>query len=190
MASKWRMFRGLSRGLARVELILACLLLCIIIALLIASVVMRATGMSLFWADEVMTNLMCAMAILAASALVEERNHARVDLMIAVLPGSVRVWIDRMAAFATLLFACVLLWLSLRLFQPVAMIEAKFSIDTFTATTRNFIYNEPLTTLGIARFWTWLPLPFAAFGMMVHALSWLQVSWVGAKRAPGAETIA
>lgn len=180
-----RSLKALSRAVSKAELWLACAMLCLMIVLLIVSVAMRATGAPLFWADEAMISIMGAMAALATSALVEQGSHAKVDLLAAFVSQELSVWLDRFAAFATLVFALVLVWLSWRLFDPLAMIQSGFDIDSFTAATRNFVYREPTTTLGIARFWTWLPLSIASLGMIIHALAWFFVPSRSADIATG-----
>ena len=163
----------LSRTISGVEIVVACVFLFGVVVLLFMNVAMRAAGAPIFWGDEAMVSLMGGMAAFATSALIAEGGHAKVDLLHPFLSPKSRFWLERFCAFATLVFSVTLVWLSWRLFDPVSMIKAGFNIKEFVSMTRNFAYREPTNTLGIARFWTWIPLSIAALGMVVHSLAWL-----------------
>ncbi|QTF92169.1 MAG: TRAP transporter small permease, partial [Halomonas sp. BM-2019] len=63
-----------------------------------------------------------------------------------------------------------LLWLCWRWYQPLALWQAGFDIQTFQGETFNFIYVENTSTLGIKKFWAWLILPWFAASLLLHGL--------------------
>ena len=57
-----------------------------------------------------------------------------------------------------------------RWFDPVGVLQAA-SIEDFTASTFNFIYQEPTVTLGMHKVWFWLVMPVFCVTATIHVLA-------------------
>ncbi|QTF92172.1 TRAP transporter small permease subunit [Halomonas sp. BM-2019] len=153
------MLSRLSDQLARGEEIAAAALAAAVTLLILVNVAFRAAGSPLYWISELAIYAMIWMTFLIASAVLKRRQGIAVTLVVDLLPSSfqrlVGLGVDLMVAG----FALALLWLCWRWYQPLALWQAGFDIQTFQGETFNFIYAENTSTLGIKKFWAWLILP-------------------------------
>ncbi|SFU77576.1 TRAP transporter small permease [Halomonas korlensis] len=176
------MLSRLSDRLARLEELSAATLAALITLLILTNIAFRAAGSPLYWISELSIYAMVWMTFLIASVVLKRRQGVAVTLLSDVLPRPARRVLTAGVDAAVLAFALLLLWFCWRWYQPLALARAGFDVQAFQAETFNFIYAETTSTLGIAKFWVWLVVPWFALSLSVHGL----VNLVGALRGlPG-----
>lgn len=156
-----------SQGLARIEAQLAGLLICAVFCLLMANVVSRAFSRPLVWTDELAIYLMAASAFIGASVALAHNQHIAITLITGFLSERRAIVLAIavkliLAAFFVLL--AMMLW---RWLDPVGLLTAE-SLDSFSATSFNFVYQEPTVTLGVPKIWFWLVLPLFCLTGLTH----------------------
>lgn len=175
------LLRRLSTALAKAELFAAGLLTFALFALLLTNVVSRFLGAPLLWADELAVFLMVMAAFLAASAAVSARQHIAVTLLADKLGPQGSAILALIVDLILLAFLLLLVWMVWIWFDPLTLLAAG-SAEAFSATSFNFIYQEPTVTLGIRKVWFWLIMPVFALCATFHCLSWIDVDLRSLKR--------
>lgn len=156
-----------SRKIATVEGWVAGALVFLIFMLLLANVLCRAVGVPLIWADELAVLLMAWVAFVGASMGLAYRQHIAVTLLPdAVAPGT-RKRLALLVDVLLLVFFAVLAVQLWNWFEPVNLWQAG-SIEAFSTTGFNFIYQEPTITLDVPKFWFWLVLPVFCVTSVIH----------------------
>jgi len=157
----------LSAGVARVEAWAAGLAVLGIFVLLLVNVASRTLGRPLIWTDELAVNLMAWAAFIGASLGLAHHQHIAVTLVPDMLPARARRLVALVVDGVLMAFLVVLAVLLWRWLDPVGLLMAG-SADAFSATTFNFVYQEPTVTLGVRKIWFWLILPVFCVTGAVH----------------------
>ena len=166
-----RWLSRLSNAILALEKRLITLLAAILVLLILLNVVTRSAGKALFWVDELAVYTMVWMVLIGASVMVRLRLGIAVTLVTDLLPGGLKRAVARVADAVLLGFAVALLVLCWIWYDPVALVQAGFDLDRFALDNFKFIYTEPTSTIGVAKFWVWLAVPLMSIGMSVHALA-------------------
>lgn len=174
----------LSAGWARIEMLTAAVLAAVVSVLILYNVVTRAMRQAVFWVDEAAIYAMVAMAFLAASASIAQREAISITLIVDMLSTRAQRLMWLFVDLVTLGAAVLLLWACWVWFDPLTLIAVDFDLRAFRGETFNFIYAEPTSTLGIPKFWFWLVMPVFALGFTLHALSNLLKTLEGRIPAP------
>lgn len=133
----------------------------------------RALGRAVYWVDEAAIYGLVWLTMVGASIIVSERSGVSVTLLTDLLRGRAAVVVAKAIDALVLSCSVALLWFSWSWYDPPGMAAAGFDREAFQAGTFNFIYSEPTTTLGVAKFWVWLVMPMTAATMTVHSLGHL-----------------
>ncbi|MCF8499968.1 MAG: TRAP transporter small permease subunit [Rhodospirillum sp.] len=173
----------LSRVLAKGESLAAGMLCVLLLGLLLLNVITRAAGAPLLWVDELAIFTMVWMALVGASLGLHHRGHIAMTLLSDALKGSAGRLAMAIIDGLTLSFILVLAVLVWRWFDPITAWMAP-DLDAFSLMDFNFIYQEPTTTLGVRKIWTWLILPAFCLTSFCHGLRNLTGS-LGALRHGG-----
>ena len=155
----------------RVEKLLLTGLAAALVVLILLNIVTRAAGAAIFWVDELAIYVMIWMALIGASAMLRMRRAVAVTLITDLLPQTLQRAVARLVDVILLFLAITLLMLCWQWYDPIALARSGFDFDQFAAATFKFIYSEPTSTIGIAKFWVWLSVPLMAIAMTVHALA-------------------
>jgi TRAP-type C4-dicarboxylate transport system permease small subunit len=166
-----RRISRLSDAVLRVEKRVITLLAALLVVLILLNIITRAAGSALFWGDELAIYTMIWMTLIGASAMVRMRAGVAVTLVTDVFPSDIRRVIFRIADAVLLVFAVALLILCWQWYDPIALIQSGFDLDTFAEATFKFVYAEPTSTLGLRKFWVWLAVPLMAAAMTIHAVA-------------------
>lgn len=164
-----RTLEAVSRRLARFELGAAGALAAAVALLILLNIVTRTAGAALFWVDELAIYAMVWMAFLGASVTIARRDGVAVTILTDALPPGLKRAVSILIDGVVLAFVAFLVWLAWRWYDLPSLSGAGFDIEAFTGDTFNFIYKEPTQTLGIAKFWVWIIVPYAALAMTIHA---------------------
>jgi len=173
---------GLSESLLRLERAACGTLAATLTGLILLNVSTRAFDVALFWVDELAVYSMIWMALIGASMLLHERRHVAVTLLTGALSDNRRRVVTLVVDFLILAFATGLFLMCMAWYDPIGLVRHGFNIDEFTATTYNFIYQEPTNTLGIQKYWVWLVVPAVSITMTLHALANLFADLTSAER--------
>jgi TRAP-type C4-dicarboxylate transport system permease small subunit len=165
------MLRAASRIWARVELAVAAVLAAAITLLILTNVITRAAGNAIYWIDEAAIYAMIWMAFLAASASIHERSAVAVTFLPDMAGGASRQAFRLFIDLSVLAFAALMVWFCFRWFRPDLLAANGFDVAAFQGATFNFIYAEPTSTLGIAKWQIWLVMPIFAAGMVLHSVN-------------------
>lgn len=166
-----RWISRVSNAVLSIEKRLITFLAAILVLLILLNIITRAAGAAIFWVDELAIYTMIWMAFFGASAMLRMRMGVSVTLATDLLPVAYRRRIERLVDAIVLLLAITILILSWQWYDPVALVQSGFDLDTFAQNTFKFIYSEPTNTVGIKKFWVWLAVPLMAAAMTVHALA-------------------
>lgn len=161
----------LSDGWARIEMFTAAVLAAVVSVLILYNVVTRAMRQAVFWVDEAAIYAMVAMAFLAASAAIAQREAISITLIVDLLSRRAQRFMWLFVDLVTLGAGVMLLWACWIWFDPVTLFAADFDLREFRRLTFNFIYAEPTSTLGMRKFWFWLVMPVFSVGFTLHAVS-------------------
>lgn len=178
------MLHKASRAWARLELAIAAALAAAITLLILTNVVTRAMGSAIYWIDETAIYAMIWMAFLAASASLHDRTAVAVTLLADFAGPRARKALGLFVDVVVLAFAALMVWFCFRWFRPDLLAANDWDVAAFQGATFNFIYAEPTTTIGIAKWSVWLVMPIFAAGVTLHALSNLVQSLTGTAPAP------
>ncbi|MFK4752933.1 TRAP transporter small permease [Oceanobacter antarcticus] len=162
MLSKW------SARLAQLELAAAGVMLTLVLGLLLLNIVTRALGQALFWVDEAAVLAMVWMAFLASAASLHNGTNIAMTLLVERLPAPLARLMDVLVTCILLVFIGLLLLMLWRWFDPLTLWQMDGDLAAYSATTFNFIYEEPTMTLGLRKVWFWLVLPLFAMGSALH----------------------
>ncbi|GAB5438208.1 TRAP transporter small permease [Falsiruegeria mediterranea] len=154
---------------ARVEIFFAAALAASVTGLILLNVITRASGNAIYWVDEAAIYAMVWMTFLAASAAIHFRSAISVTILNEMLPASGRHWINRFVDLTIFVFACLMVWICLRWFMPLQLMEAGWDVKAFQGQTFNFIYAEPTNTIGLKKVWIWLVMPLFTLGALLHS---------------------
>jgi len=80
--------------LRRTEMYAAVALLAVIVAVVLAGTVGRYAGYPLVWSDEVAQALFVWLAMLAADLTLQRAGHFRIDVLVSLLPSTVRFLLE------------------------------------------------------------------------------------------------
>ncbi|MDG4674233.1 TRAP transporter small permease subunit [Shinella sp. 838] len=159
-----------SRKIAACEAWLAGALIFLIFLLLLANVVCRTLGLPLIWADELAVLLMAWVAFVGASMGLAHRQHIAVTLLPDAMPAAARRRLALLVDGLLLVFLAVLIVQLWNWFDPIGLWRAG-SVDAFSSSAFNFIYQEPTITLGVPKFWFWLVLPIFCLTSVLHVVA-------------------
>lgn len=166
-----RRLSTMSDRVAGIERTTCAVLIAGIVGLILLNVGTRAFDVALFWVDELAVYCMIWMSLIGASAILRERRHVAVTLVIGLLSESHRRSVSVTVDTLILSFAAGLFLMCLKWYDPIGLFRSGFDIEKFAASTYNFIYQEPTNTLGIQKFWLWLVVPIVSLSMTLHALA-------------------
>ncbi len=161
----------LSDGIARIE---RALIRCIAIALplmILVNATGRAARNPIYWMDELAILLMVWMAMIGMSLTLKTRDAVSVTMLVDMVPPRMMKAMKILTDILVLAFGIIVLVLSYRWFDPLALIRAGFDLHAFSGDTFNFIYEDTTNTLGIRKFWFWLVIPLTALTTSVHGMS-------------------
>ena len=159
----------LSDGLLHLERALLVVTGAGLVGLILFNVVTRAAGVAVYWVDELAIYTMTWLVFIGAGHAVRLRRHVRVTLLLPALPDRVRRGAELGIDVLVWAFCLLCVWMSWVWFDPPGIIAAGFDPDVFSARTFNFIYDEPTLTIGIAKPWVWLVMPWFSVAASVHA---------------------
>ena len=126
-------------------------LLAVVVLLVTAEVVLRYVFLeSLIVADELSRYLMIWVAFLAAALCVREDLHVRILVLVGLMRGRARRFVEAIAALATMVFLAILFWEGARILPDVR--------------------DQDTTTLGVSIMWFYLAIPVGA-GLMILFLA-------------------
>ncbi len=138
-------------------------------------ILLNATGRALrspiYWMDELAILLMVWMAMIGMSLTLKTRDAVSVTMLTDALSPPLTKTIKVITDGLVLAFGVILLVLSYRWFDPVALFNANFDTRVFSGETFNFIYEGTTNTLDVKKFWFWLIIPAVALTTTIHALS-------------------
>ena len=143
----------------------------ILVLLILLNIITRAAGAAIFWVDELAIYTMIWMALFGASAMLRMRMGVAVTIATDLLPFTLQYKVARLVDVIVLFLAITILVLSWQWYDPVALAQAGFDLDTFAQNTFKFIYSEPTNTVGIKKIWVWLAVPLMAAAMTIHAFA-------------------
>lgn len=180
------MIRALSNLIGHSERAALRALVLILPLMILVNVAGRALKAPIFWLDELAVLTMVWLAMLGLSVTLQTREAVAVTLLTDAVPETACKMLRCTADLVVLGFAVALLVLCYLWFDPLSLWRHGFDFDAFAAQSFNFIYQEPTSTLGVAKFWFWLILPLVAFTSSIHALANLLDSLRAPLPAPGA----
>lgn len=163
------MLTRLSAFWARIELTAAALLAVGVTLLILLNVVTRTAGAPIYWVDEAAIYTMVWMTFLGASAAIEMRQQVAITILTDALPSGAQRVAAKLVDLAVFVFALAMVWFCWRWFNPLALAQAGWDVMAFQGATFNFIYAEPTSTLGVAKWLIWLVMPIFALGVLLHA---------------------
>ncbi|OYX41563.1 MAG: C4-dicarboxylate ABC transporter permease [Rhodobacterales bacterium 32-67-9] len=161
---------------AKAEMMLATALAVLVTGLVLLNVVTRNIGAALFWVDELAIYAMVWMAFMGASAALHYGNSVAITLISDAVARPVAQVIRLFVHIVLTLFSFSMIYFCWRWFQPLDMLRAGFDIEAFQATTFNFVYSEPTTTLGVPKYVFWIVVWLFALGASLHSTAHL-LSW-------------
>ncbi|MFN3280078.1 MAG: TRAP transporter small permease [Tabrizicola sp.] len=156
---------------ARIEIALAALLALAVSLLILLNVITRNIGAALFWVDELAIYAMVWMTFIGASAAIHFGHSIVITLVTDTLPAPVQRAVMTGVDAVLLGFALAMVWFCWIWYAPLDLLRHGFDTEAFQAATFNFIYAEPTSTLGIAKFWVWLVMWVFALGATLHSLA-------------------
>ena len=176
----------LSAHLSRWERAFVVVLTGLLVLIITVNMVTRAVGWSQYWADEAAIQTMVLASFVGASQMARRRADFSVTTLLDVLPSPLVRTLLVLVRLICLALCVFLLWLAWQWFDPVALARAGFDLGAFAAATQNFVYMEQTQTLGVAKFWFYLILPWFAFSMIVHgAANLIEIAQGGAADTSG-----
>ena len=159
----------LSSGFSAVERVVLRVLIAMLALSVLMNVLLRMIGITLAWADEVGVYTMVLSGFVGASLMLRARIDPAVLLLHEFLPArAVRVLRMSVSALSAL-FGLVLIYLCLRWFNPIQMINVGFDINAFQAATFNFIYTDRTAITGTPAYLLYLIIPYFAVAITIHA---------------------
>ena len=166
-----------SEGIGKIERWMLILLASAVTLLILLNVITRSLNFAIFWVDELAIYSMVWLVMVGASVTIQKRKGICVTILEGVI--SMRLWraFLLIVDIVILLFAITLIWLSWIWYDPLTLALLAFDKDAFSASTFNYIYDEPTLTIGVPKFLVWLIMPFTAITMTIHAANNL-TSWL------------
>lgn len=162
--------RSVSQRVAKVEAVVAGLLILMIFCLLMGNVISRSLSRPLIWTDELAIYLMACAAFVGASVGLAHRQHIAVTLLPDMLSAKgarlLGILVDLMLLGFFVILG-VLLW---RWFDPINVLRAE-SLEAYSMTTFNFMWQEPTVTLGVRKVWFWMVLPVFCLTGGLHVVT-------------------
>ncbi|MCR9220966.1 MAG: TRAP transporter small permease [Alphaproteobacteria bacterium] len=140
-----------------------------LVGLILLNVVTRSMAMAIYWVDELAVYSMIWLVFIGASLALRRRRHIRVTALIAALPRSAAQAVEIALDAVVLAFCAFMIWMAWIWYDPATLTGYRFDLDAFAGSTFNFIYDEPTTTIGVAKFWVWLVMPLFAGTTTLHA---------------------
>lgn len=177
-----QVIHSLSDGILRVERGAVRLLAFTLPLMIIANTVGRAFRSPIYFMDELAIHCMVWIAMIGMSLTLKTRTAVSVTMLVDAVPLALMKGMKVLIDLIILAFACILIYLCIRWFDPVALARVGFDFQEFSGETFNFMYQDTTNTLGMKKFWFWLIVPVAATTTLVHALSNL-LKTVGAPAA-------
>lgn len=113
--------------------VIARILVTVIVAVIIVAIVAREMGIGLIWANDVAQIAFVYVAFLSFGPALQTGHHVTVELFEPIVPAALRRHLDKVAAFACLLFGSVFLYqlwnLTGRAFADGRMANMAISIE-------------------------------------------------------------
>lgn len=160
----------LSTAIAWFEAWFTGAIILVILLILLANVVSRTLGAPLIWTDELAVYLMAIGAFSGASLGVARRQHIAVTLLADMLDRRKRRLLSVAVDTVLLLLFVCFGWMLWNWFDPVNVLTTE-SLQAYSRSSFNFLYQEPTTTLGVRKVWFWLILPVFCLSGIVHILA-------------------
>jgi TRAP-type C4-dicarboxylate transport system permease small subunit len=132
-----------------------------------ANVISRAFSQPLVWTDELAIYFMAAAAFVGASVGLAHNQHIAITLITGFLSDRRAILLAIVVKLILIAFFVAFAAMLWRWFDPIGVLAAE-SLDEFSATTFNFVYQEPTVTLGMSKIWFWLVLPFFCLTGLTH----------------------
>jgi TRAP-type C4-dicarboxylate transport system permease small subunit len=92
------------------------------------------------------------------------------------MPAAARRRLALLVDGLLLVFLAVLIVQLWNWFDPIGLWRAG-SVDAFSSSAFNFIYQEPTITLGVPKFWFWLVLPIFCLTSVLHVVASLMARY-------------
>lgn len=153
-----------------------------LVGLILLNVATRSMAMAIYWVDELAVYCMIWLVFIGASLALRRRRHVRVTALIVALPRPAAQGVETILDAIVFAFCAFMIWTAWIWYDPATLAGYGFDVDAFAGSTFNFIYDEPTTTIGVAKFWIWLVMPLFALTTTLHAAANLAERLAG--RAP------
>jgi TRAP-type C4-dicarboxylate transport system permease small subunit len=157
------------------------------VCLILLNVVTRSFAFALFWVDELAIYTMIWAFMLGAACTIRTREGIAVTLLRDLASTRVKYCLIVLGDVLTLLFSALSLVACWLWFDPQLLYSTGFDVSSFIQQSFNFIYREPTSTLGIAKFWVWMIMPIMAVSLFIFSLANLTDSLKAPAQTGGGE---
>lgn len=161
----------LSNGIERVERAALRALAFALPVMIIANTIGRAFRSPIYWMDELAIHCMVWLAMIGMSLTLKTRAAVSVTMLVDAVPPGLMKGMKVLVDLMILGFAGTLLYLCIRWFDPVTLVQVGFDLHEFSGQTFNFMYEDITATLGMKKLWFWLIVPTVALTTCVHGIS-------------------
>ena len=104
------------------------------------------------WSEEIVLTLMVYMAVLSATLAIRKGAHIRMTAFDTYLPKKLLTVSDILADIAVLVLGCFLVYYGIKFCNSPLSVRGKYA------------------SLPLSKFWQYLPIPVAGFGMIIFEL--------------------
>ena len=170
MEAKYRFSIWADKLLSLQKTLIGCLL-ALTVLLILLNVATRAFSIALFWVDELAIYSMIWAFMLGAACTVRTREGIEVTLVRDVSSTILRRNLTILSDCLTLVCSVILLITCWRWFDLLLLYETGFDLGSFVRKSFNFVYREPTSTLGIAKFWVWLIMPVMGVSLFLFSIA-------------------
>ncbi|MBU2867825.1 TRAP transporter small permease [Pacificibacter marinus] len=164
-----RALSRLSSGFSAIERFLLKFLIGALAVFILTNVLLRMFGITLAWADELAIYTMVLSGFVGASLMLRARIDPAVLLLHTFVPHKVTVLLRATVSLISAAFGILLLYLCVRWFNPVVLMQNGFDTRAFEAQTFNFIYTDMTPVMAIPTYFLYFIVPFFALGITIHA---------------------
>lgn len=166
-----QVIHSLSDGILRLERSAVKTLAFLLPMMVIANTVGRAFRSPIYFMDELAIHCMVWIAMIGMSLTLKTRTAVAVTMLVDAVPTTMMKALKVLVDVLILVFACTLLYLCMKWFDPITLARVGFDFQEFSGETFNFMYEDSTNTLGMKKFWFWLIVPVAAIATVIHATS-------------------
>ena len=164
--------RGLQRtssGILSAERKALMLLMGGVTLLILLNVVMRYTGMPIYWVDEAAVYLVVWLSFVGASAMTRLRLDFAVTLLTDILGQRAARHVKAAATAGVLFFGLAMIALCWVWLDPVGIARHGFDAKAYAEESFNFLYTERTQTLNWPIWVVQLVIPLFSLTFTVHA---------------------